>query len=255
MTTKTKKQVPDDVERRLLGGELNVSTTTLADVLPDAAKSAFDVYGIAATMPGSARRIMAFMDALNGCLQFRRENPKLYDAIYEANAEVEELRFCKNIAVEDEMPPIFSGLLADFYGIRTRAGTGKEDCGMTIKAFAERCGVSIRTVKNWNAGKSPPTVFIPTLQAQVTYSQKLLDNPIEAGRFALLYKEHRRIKRAEREKVSYRGEETDRMNERKKRGIPPSTQQREADYNGVASDSDSARRLGYQSSISSSWGT
>lgn len=133
---------------------------------------------------------------------------------------------------------------------------GKEDCRMTIEAFAGKCGVSIRTVKNWNAGKSPPTVFHPVLQEPVTYSQKLLDNPIEAERFAMLYKEHRRIKRAEREKVSYRGEETDRMNERKKRGIPPSTQQREAEgYDGVARDSDSARRLGYQSSIPSSWGT
>lgn len=132
---------------------------------------------------------------------------------------------------------------------------GREDCRMTIETFARLCGKSVRTVKNWNAGKSPPTVFNPVMQQQVTYSQKLLDNPIEAERFAMLYKEHKRIKRAEREKVSYRGEETDRMNERKKRGIPPSTRQREADYNGVARDSDSARRLGYQSSIPSSWGT
>lgn len=125
----TNKQTIDKVERRLLAGELDASTTTLADVLPDAAKAAFAGYGIAATMQGAARRIAAFMDVLNGCLQFRRENPKLYDAIYEANAEVEELRFCKNIAVEDEMPPIFSGLLTDFYGIKPNAGSGKKNNG------------------------------------------------------------------------------------------------------------------------------
>jgi len=129
---------------------------------------------------------------------------------------------------------------------------GKEDCTMTKEAFAKLCGVCISTVKNWNAGKvRPPTVYNPVLKQDVTYSKALLNNPIEAERFALQYKEHKRIKRAERKKVSYRGEETDRMNERVKRGYPKSTAPRKADYDGEnISDAESRRRLGY---VGSSW--
>ena len=128
MTTKPKKQITDDVERRLLAGELDASTTTLADVLPDTAKAAFAGYGISGKMSEVAWCIKAFTDALKSdcCRQFRRENPKLYDAVWAANEEAEELRFCKNVAVESEMPPIFTGLLADFYGITPDAESGKK---------------------------------------------------------------------------------------------------------------------------------
>ena len=131
----------------------------------------------------------------------------------------------------------------------------KSECRMPIERFAKLCDVSVRTVKYWNVGKGrPPTVFHPVLKRDVTYSPELLDDPIEAERFAMLYKERKRIKKAERKKISYMGEETDRANERQKQGIPPSTHFRESDYDGVARDSDSAARLGYTSGTSSSWG-
>ena len=132
----------------------------------------------------------------------------------------------------------------------------KSECRMPIEKFAKLCGVSLRIVKYWNVGKGRiPTVFHPVLKRDVAYSSELLDDPIEAERFAMLYKERKRIKRAERKKIAYREEETDRANERQKRGIPPSTHFRESDYDGVARDSDSATRLGYKSGTSSSWGT
>ena len=125
------KQTIDKVERRLLAEELDASTTTLADVLPDTARAAFAGYGISGKMSEVAWCIKAFTDALKSdcCRQFRRENPKLYEAVWAANDEVEELRFCKNVAVESEMPPIFTGLLADFYGITPDAESGKKRNG------------------------------------------------------------------------------------------------------------------------------
>ncbi len=87
---------------------------------------------------------------------------------------------------------------------------GKKDTPMTEEAFARKCGVSKRTVINWLNGRATPTVYFPDLQKDVTFSRGLLNNPIEAERFAMLYKQHRQIKRGGRTMGAYNGEATDR---------------------------------------------
>ena len=104
---------------------------------------------------------------------------------------------------------------------------GKKDTPMTEEAFARKCGRGKRTIINWLNGKGTPTVYFPDLGKYVTFSRELLNNPIEAEKFAMLFKEQERIKRGVRNKVSHNGEATDMANERQKRGIPKSRTNRE----------------------------
>lgn len=133
--------------------------------------------------------------------------------------------------------------LAEYFSGQPPSGT--EDCKMTIKAFAKKCGVSLRTVKNWIAGKNtkPIVVYFPDLKKDVTFSKELLKNPIEAEKFAMLYKQHKQIKRGMRNKESYNGEKTDAANEKKKRGIPKSTE-----YHDAEDSAEIGRLTGYQGS-------
>ena len=61
--------------------------------------------------------------------------------------------------------------------------------GISQADFAELCGVSVRTVKNWDAKRTkPPTIYHTQRNEHITYSPKLRHDILLARAFAMYYK-------------------------------------------------------------------
>ena len=100
--------------------------------------------------------------------------------------------------------------------------------------FAKACGVTKKTVKNWENGKTKnvPMIFDATSKREATYSAEVRDDCVFAKSFAMQWKAQGRLKRALKSCVEYVEGQTEQANERKRRGYPKSTAPRQADYGG-----------------------
>lgn len=109
----------------------------------------------------------------------------------------------------------------------TRNGISQED-------FAKACGVTKKTVQNWENGKTKnvPVIFDATSKREVTYSAEVRDDCVFAKSFAMQWKAQGRLKRALTSPVEYVEGQTEQANERKRRGYSKSTAPRQADYGG-----------------------
>ena len=91
--------------------------------------------------------------------------------------------------------------------------------GISQDEFAKWCGVTKRTIRNWENGtRKPPTIFDAKRKTEVVYSAKVRDDCVFAKSFAIQYGEQKRLKRALSSPVEYIEGQTEQANERTRRG-------------------------------------
>ena len=119
--------------------------------------------------------------------------------------------------------------------------------GMSQDEFAKKIGKDKSTIKRWERGEGTPEVFDRQLGKQIKYSADLRKDRLSALTFILYYHQERADSQGIKNAVQYQQEETDKWNERKRRGYTKATCEPSATYNGDRSQYTkmAAAHLGY----------
>lgn len=137
----------DLIKRLLLLGELNPLNTTLSMILPENMKFAFETYD---------GKTEVFCKQLLTSKKFERENPKLYNALYEADAEAANQKPPGKINGNKKLPELFTMNLSDFYEI----GKIRKFIGTSFNTFGGGTSVTFSLFslppKNHTNNKSQP---------------------------------------------------------------------------------------------------
>lgn len=93
-------------------------------------------------------------------------------------------------------------------GLRTSLANANKigyEGGMSQQEFAKLCGVTVRTVKNWDAKKTkPPTIYHTQRKEYITYDPNLRRDILLARAFAMYYKQEKRDRAAIAKPSQYR---------------------------------------------------
>lgn len=119
--------------------------------------------------------------------------------------------------------------------------------GMSQTDFAHKIEKDISTIKRWERGEGTPEVFDRKLGKRIKYSADLRKDRLSAITFIFYYKQERADSQGIKNAVQYRQEETDKWNERKRRGYTKATCEPSATYEGDRSQYTkmAAAHLGY----------